>query len=82
MRRKTANPPPPVHPPQPITPRDGLIAKKKKQKQSVKEGCVLDNHSHRTDRASAAKARTGEFTTITSADGRALVGCKRKLGGT
>jgi hypothetical protein len=29
-----------------------------------------------TDRASAAKARTGEFTTVTSAGGRALVGCK------
>jgi HAD superfamily hydrolase (TIGR01509 family) len=47
MRNKTA-PPTQKHQSKPLNPRDGLIAKKKKQKQSVKESCVLDNHSHRT----------------------------------
>lgn len=47
MRNKTA-PPTQKHQSKSLNPRDGLIAKKKKQKQSVKEGSVLDNHSHRT----------------------------------
>jgi hypothetical protein len=58
MRNKTA-PPTQKHQSKPLNPRDGLIAKKKKQKQSVKESCVLDNHSHRTAPAVSGFANAG-----------------------